>query len=378
MNAVMKYYLYLLLLLTISCKSKTTTNTRETATSERIVKLTPEQQKTARIAMSKPQVQSISSTVRVSGKIDVPPQNLVSVSVPLGGYLKYTKLLPGMHLKKGEVIALLEDQQYIQLQQDYLMTRARLEAAETEFQRQKELNASKASSDKVYQQARAEYQSLKINLSALAEKLRLVNINPSTLSENSLSRSIRLYAPFDGFVSKVNVNTGKYVDPSDVLFELVDPNDIHLNLKVFEKDLPLLAIGQKLVAFTNAHPDKKYNCTIILISKDVGADRTAEVHCHFLDYDKTLLPGMYMNAVIELASHEVLAIPEAAVVNFEGKSYVFRALGGGEFEMVEVVTGEKENGMLAVQNRSDLEGKDIVTAGAYTLLMTLKNKAEEE
>jgi cobalt-zinc-cadmium efflux system membrane fusion protein len=60
----------------------------------------------------------------VNGKIDVPPQNMVSISVPLGGYLKSTKLLEGMHISKGEVIAIMEDQQYIQLQQDYLTAKA--------------------------------------------------------------------------------------------------------------------------------------------------------------------------------------------------------------------------------------------------------------
>jgi len=96
-----------------------------------------------------------------------------------------------------------------------------------------------------------EYKTQKFSVSALAEKLRLININPETLNESNLSRSINMYSSIDGFVSKVNVNIGKYVNPADILFELINPEDIHLNLKVFEKDLDKLAIGQKLFTYNN-------------------------------------------------------------------------------------------------------------------------------
>ena len=235
-----------------------------------------------------------------------------------------------------------------------------------------------ASSDKVLQQAKAEYGSLKISLSALAEKLKLININPATLTESSLSRNINLYAPFNGYVSKVNLNIGKYVTPSDVIFELVNPEDIHLNLIVFEKDLVMLSVGQKLIAYTNSNPDQKYNCEIILISKDISRDRTAEVHCHFEKYDHNLLPGMYMNAEIELKNKNVSAIPEKAVIAYGGKDYLFFETGEGTYQMKEVTTGDRESEGVEVVNENDFIGKQIVVEGAYTLLMNLKNTSEEE
>jgi cobalt-zinc-cadmium efflux system membrane fusion protein len=341
------------------------------------VTLTNAQFKSANISSHKLETKSISGIVKLNGKIDVPPQNLISISVPLGGYLKSTKLLPGMRLSKGEVIAVLEDQQYIQLQEDYLITKSKLEFAEQEFERQKELNKSKSTSDKAFQQAKADFQNLRISLQSLAEKLKLININPRNLTENSISRSITLTAPFNGFVSNVNVNIGKYVNPTDVLFELVDPTDIHLNLKVFEKDLIKLAIGQKLVAYSNSDSDKKFECEIILISQAISEDGSAEVHCHFSKYDKSLFPGMYMNVEIELKSNQVLAVEEEAIVSFEGKNYVFVKQGKKTFEMLEVEVGTKENGWVEVLNNTNFDGKEIVSKGAYTLLMTLKNKAEE-
>lgn len=366
------------LIMMVSCQKKENTNSASAAP-ENIISLTQAQYKNAQIETSEASMRNLTSTLRVNGIIDVPPQNMVSVSMPLGGYLKSTRLLPGMHIVKGEVIATLEDQQYINLQQDYLATRSKLVYAQKEFERQRDLNKSQASSDKVYQMAEAEYQNLRIALSALTEKLKLISINPSKLSEGNISKSVNIYAPISGFVSKVNVNIGKYVNPTDVLFELVNPDDIHLNLKVFEKDVTRLTVGQKLFAFTNSQPDQKHPCEIILISKDLSTeDHTVEVHCHFNDYDKTLLPGMYMNAEIELKNNQVPAIPESAVVNYEGKDYIFVMKDSLHYELLPITIAVQSEGWVSLTNPELLSNQKIVTKGAYTLLMQMKNKAEEE
>lgn len=347
--------------------------------SENTIALTDAQFKSAGIELGKLEKRDISTILKLNGKIDVPPQNMVSVSMPLGGFLKSTKLLPGMHIKKGEIIATMEDQQYIQLQQEFLTAKSKLTFIENEYNRQKELNQSKASSDKFFQQTEMEYKNQKIMVSSLGEKLQLINVNPESLNESSLSRTINLYSSIDGFVSKVNVNIGKYVSPTDILFELINPEDIHLNLKVFEKDLDKLSIGQKLVTYNNNQLDKKYPCEIILISQDLSADRSADVHCHFNDYDKTLLPGMYMNAEIEIRTRNSLSINEDAIVSFEGKNFVFISTGKNQFELLEIKKASTENNFTEVASidKRDLSSFQFVTKGAYSLLMQMKNKSEE-
>lgn len=380
MKSIMKIYIAIITLFALTaCGGKKSQEpvSDSAQTSRNVVQLTNEQLKTAEISLGKIEEKNISSIVKVNGKIDVPPQNMVSVSIPLGGYLKSTKLLPGMHLNKGEVIAVMEDQRYIELQQDYLSSKSKLKYADAELKRQQELNKNQAASDKVLQQAELEFQTQKINLNALSEKLKMLGLNPQSLTEEAISKSINIYSPIDGYVSKVNVNIGKFVNPTDVLFELVNPTDIHLNLMVFEKDLDKLAIGQKLVAYTNNKPEDKHPCEIILISKDLSDDRTAEVHCHFEDYDKTLLPGMYMIAEIEVKSHDTFVVNEDAVVNYEGSNFIFVVYSANSFEMKNVETGVKENGIIEIRNGAAFKDAEVVTKNAYTLLMALKNKSEE-
>lgn len=359
-------------------KSQTEVKSKETP-AETTVQLTDAQVKNAGIAIGKPELRNISSSLKVSGAIDVPPQNIVSISVPLGGYLKSSKLLPGMHVTKGQTIAVMEDPQYIQLQQDYLTAKTRLAFAEQEYNRQKELNLSKASSDKVFQQAQTEYSSQQILVKSLSEKLKLININPQKLSVSNISRSIYIPSPINGFVSKVNVNIGKYTSPSEVLFEIINPADIHLALDIFEKDVNKLFIGQKLLAYTNNNPTKKYPCEIILIGKDFSDDRAVKVHCHFLDYDKSLIPGTFMNADVELQNNNAYVLPSDAIVSYENKNYVFLERGKNLFEMTEVTTGSTQNAFteIAVNSTKALIEKQIVVKGAYSLLMKMKNTSDE-
>lgn len=375
-----KAFLIIISVALLSCKGNKEANkeAQTTTDSSAFIQLTEQQEKNGNIVLGTLSHKSISSVLKVTGKIDVPPQNMVSVSFPLGGYLRSTKLLPGMHLKKGEVIAVLEDQQFIQMQQDFLTANAKQSFLENEYNRQKELNASKATSDKIFQQSEADYKSNRIMIRSLEEKLRLIGLNPELLNETSISRSVNVLSPIDGFVSKVNVNIGKYINPSEVMFELVNPTDIHLNLTIFEKDIAQISIGQNVLAYTNANPEKKYPCEVILIGKDISIDRSIEVHCHFDKYDKSLVPGMFMNGLIEIKNQDMPALPEESVVQFEGKSFVFVSHGKNQFEMIEVETGEHDKGMISiVSSKKPLESMSVVEKGAYTLLMAMKNSGEE-
>ncbi|WP_113662311.1 efflux RND transporter periplasmic adaptor subunit [Pedobacter nanyangensis] len=376
----MKYPLYLGIIaiaLTFACNSKPETQKEVEATvNENEVSLTPAQAEHIQLQTGQVAFGEINETLKLQGKIDVPPQNLVSVSIPLGGYLKATKMLPGTQVSKGQVIAVMEDPQYIQLQQDYLNVNNKLSYATKELARQKELNLSKANSDKTLQQAETEYQNLKVEHAALIEKLKLININASQLNEGKISKSVNIYSPISGYVSKVNVNIGKYVMPSDVILELINPSDIHLNLTIFEKDLPKIGIGQTVIAFTNVKPEVKYETKVILVSHNVDEGGSSEVHCHFEKYDKSLVPGMYMNAELQFANQKVQFVPEEAVVSFENKDYVFVQTAVRKFVMQEVQVGETSAGKTAIT--TDLKGKQLAIKGAYSLLMKLKNTGDEE
>ena len=174
------------LLFLVSCDQNKHTEVIQTpakadSTTRQGVWFTGQQLRSVGIAVGYPERQTVSGVLTLQGTVSIPPQGTVSVSFPLGGYLKSTDMLAGMVVRKGQVLAKLEDMQYIQLQQDYLTANERFLLAESEYNRQRDLNATKASSDKVYQQAKAEMESQRILRNALGQKLNLIGINPANL-----------------------------------------------------------------------------------------------------------------------------------------------------------------------------------------------------
>lgn len=343
-----------------------------------IVQLTPEQLTTAGIETGIVEKKTINSELKVNGMVDVPPQNIVSVSFPLGGYLKTSKLLPGMHVNRGEVIAIMEDPALVQLQQDYLMAQARLVYLEQDLARQRMLNENKVNADKVYQQAQADHTAQKVLVKGLGEKLRLIGMNPDKLTENSISRSVPVYSPINGFVSKVNVNIGKYVNPADVLFELINPDDMHAALTVFEKDIARVKPHQQVMVTFVDEPDREYECEVLLVTRNVDADRSALVHCHFEKQPDRLLPGMFLNARIMVSNVNALVVPDEAVVRYGNTEYVLQEESAGRFRLLPVETGARQGGQVEISSKEvQLEGKKIIVRNPYPALSQLKNAAEE-
>lgn len=363
----------------LSCENKQNTTAEIISTdTANVLQLSDEQLTSFTLSTTALVEKVLSETLKLNGKITVPPQHLVSVSSALGGYVKSTKLRPGMHFKKGEVIAVLEDNQFIQLQQDYLTVKVQLQNSESEYRRQQDLNQSKASSDKTYLQAKTDYEILQISQRSLEEKLRLVHINPAQLTLANIQQTAAIYAPFDGFVAQVFVNVGKYVSPSDVLFELVNPRDLYLTIQVFEKDLHKIKVDQPVLAYTNSNTSEKHVGNVVVIGKNILTDGALEVHVRLTGNKTQLIPGRYMNAEIEVPNNMVWAVPEESVVAYEGKSYLFEVVGKNKFKMIVVQTGNSGNGWVEIVDSVPLKGKNIVERGAYTLLMALKNKGEEE
>jgi cobalt-zinc-cadmium efflux system membrane fusion protein len=345
------------------------------------VELTDEQYKVAHVTLGRIEMKMLSGTIKVNGMLDVPPQNLVSVSVPMGGFLKSTELLQGMKVKKGEVIAVIQNADYIQVQQDYMDSKSQLEFLEAEYKRQEELAKEQVNSQKALLLAKTQYQSMMAKTSGLRSKLALLGINVNQVESGNFQNSISLYAPINGYVTQVNVNIGMYVNPTDVMFKIVDTEHLHAELTVFEKDVPKLKIGQK-VRFTLANETAERTATVYLIGREIREDRTVRIHCHLDKEDMELLPGMYLKAYVEAGTQSVTALPDKAIVSFEGNDYVFLEVasekkGMHRFKMVRVIKGVNELGYTELQLPKDLSTESsIAIDGAYDILSKMKNSEE--
>ena len=364
--------------LLFSCSKKEETVTQETyAISGDQITLTDLQKKTAGIETTTLSNENIANKILLTGQINVPPTGMAGVSSSTGGIVKTARFVPGNYVTRGQTLAVVENPELARLQQEYLQSKSNLGYAQKDYSRQKYLNKYQASSDKVTQKAANEAQSQGAAVRGIESQLRSYGISPGSVSTGNIRKSVAVVAPISGYISRVNATIGQYVSSADVLYEIVNNGQTHLVLKVFEKDLNKISVGQKVYAFTNQNPEKKYAATVKLIGKDFAPDRSVLIHCDLIDKDESLIPGTFMNAEIEVNAEEGFVIPDDAIVTWEGKQYVFEELKPKTYKMFPVTIGNSENGLTELLN-FDVKNanKAFVTKGAYHLLMALKNVEE--
>lgn len=365
-------------------KPAAATNTVEVLP-EGIVELREDQIKLANIELGSVAMESLGNILKVNGIISVAPQNFATVCMPLGGFIKTTTLLPGNSVTKGQVLAVIDNQEFVDVQQSYLEAKNRLTFAEADFKRHTDLYKNDVYSEQNVQQVTVEYKNLKALVKSLEQKLILIGINPDQLREDNISSTVNLLSPITGFLKAVNINIGKYVSPTEVLFEIVNNDKLFLELTLFEKDADKVIRGQNVKFYIN-NETETHEAVVTQTGKSVGQDRTFMVYANVSSVCKNLLPGMYVNALISETGTKVTALPTDAVVSFDDKDYIFAfernkeeaGKAFTEYRMVEVKKGVSGSGFteITLPDGFNMVTAKIVTKGAYSLLSAMKNAGE--
>ncbi|MDW8272240.1 MAG: efflux RND transporter periplasmic adaptor subunit [Bacteroidota bacterium] len=340
--------------------------------------LSAEQRRTAGIQVDSPRMGTLARRITLRGTIELPPQNRITVTFPLGGIVRSIAVLPGAFVRRGQIIATVEGTQLIELQEQYLTARVLAEQAEREYQRQRDLAQQEATSERMLREAEATMRQRRIAVRALAERLRLVGIEPLQLHDTAISRAIPVRSPCDGYVATIAVQTGQVIHPEQALVELVDVSDVHLVLRAFERDVTALQPGQRLIATVGDDPRNRFSAQIVTIGHVLDSTRSVELHCHFDRYDhQRIRPGMYARADVDIEQPLGYVLPAEAVVAWDNADYVFAPQSNG-FRMlpVEVLARRSDSVLVRAAQSHSLPAR-VVMRGAYWLLMQLKNSSQE-
>lgn len=372
----------------LSCgdPQRETVSKDEPAESQTVL-LTHEQWKNAGITLGKIERRYMAEMLQVNGKIEVPPSHNVSISVPYGGFIKTMVLLPGSVVKKHEVLFSIENPDFIEIQQQYLENLSRRDFLKVEKERQAQLFSENVVSAKAYQQAESEYLMNEARIKGLEEKLRLIGLNPEEIRKGRIFSSVQIFSPIDGIVSDVYANVGKYINPKDVVMDITNTEDLHVELELYEKDMARVRKGQAIYFYLPAVPDSIMEAYVHLVGATVREDRSVTIHGHLHRPYAHLRPGMYVMASIEIDKRSCWAVPESALVRYRGRYYIFVFKGeklSGEkkmhcFSMMEINKGAEENGWVEIMI-PQIQRPDtftIATQGSVILLAQLKNKEEE-
>lgn len=387
--------------------NKTATNDPTKADStkkeEGIAEVTSAQMKAVGIDTGAIEQKNLTSVVKANGQLTVPPQNKAVVNALVGGVIKRINVVEGQQVKKGQVMVVIENPDFIRLQQDYLTSADNIVYLQQEYERQKVLKEADAGIGKVYQQASANLAAEQSKLRTLASQLQQIHINPSRLQKGNLITQVPVLAPISGTVGKITLSLGAYTDASSPIMEIVNNNIIYAELQVFEQDIAKVKTGQEVsFSFTNQN-DKEVSGKVSGINKSFdAANKSAVVHTMLSNAASlNLIAGQYVTALIQTGKQLVSAVPKDAIVKANDKSYIF-ILEGIEnepvkrdandketaknttqlkyrFKMIEVITGVEESGYVQISLLEELEpGTVIARKGAFYIYSSMQSTETDD
>jgi RND family efflux transporter MFP subunit len=366
------------------------------------VSLTEEQIKNIGIELGRIEEKQLTSSLKANGTLKVPNQNKASISSVYSGVIKSLLVQPGNTVKKGQLIAKIANPDFLQVQSQYLSVVSKISLAEMEVKRQRELNAGNAGALKNLQAAEAELKTLQTLKASLSQQIQLMGINPASISNGKLASLISLTSPINGVVSDVKVQMGSYVDASTVVAEVVDNSQLHLDLFVYEKDLPKLKNGQVIHFNLTNNPGKEYDAQIFSLGSSFeGESKAVSVHAKVLGDKTGLIDGMNITAAISLNKATMPAVPNDAIVSTGGRDYIFMLSEAymqksrqdsssqkidviakenvRNFEKIPVVKGTSDIGYTEITLLKEIpEDAKIVVKGAFFVLAKMTNTGEHD
>jgi cobalt-zinc-cadmium efflux system membrane fusion protein len=326
---------------------------------------------------------NLGASLKVNGQLELPPQNMASVSAIIGGRVQSVSVVEGDFVKKGQVIATLNNPEFISMQRAYLAAKSNLTYLEKDYVRKKELEKEGITSARAFQESEAAYFNAKADLNAAKATLNLLGVNTAQADKGVISASIPVVAPIQGYIQKIEINIGKSVAPEQEMFEIVDNNFLHLGLNVFEKDIEKLGMGQKIAFTLSTRPNKIYEAEIFALGKAFDLDtRSVKVHAKIIGTHEGLLTGMFVEARIATDSKMVDALPDEAFVNEKGLDYVFVQREKDKedivLEKIQVIKGVSDLGFSEVMFTNPITKNDLIVIKSAYYVNAELNKGEFE
>ncbi|MFN4145889.1 MAG: efflux RND transporter periplasmic adaptor subunit [Runella sp.] len=347
-----------LALFLVSCNNNSTSTTetpQETAPTE--LKLTTDQEKNFGITLGEAKTSEVYDEIVLNGSVETLPQQTASVSFQLSGVVKSIEVVAGSLIKKGGILATVESLELIQLQEEYWKTISQLTFANQERQRQATLSQEDIGAKRKLQQAETDYQTLEVTKQALEAKLLAVGLNPQSLQSNQIIRRLAITAPIGGSVEKIHANVGMSVKPGETLFEIINTTGARVVLKVFEKDIPRIQVGQTV----------KLESGLATITQ---MGNVFDVNTRSLNiYARTnarLLAGQFVTGKVEVAPRQAYVLPESAVVRTGETAHIFLKYPPNIYRPIDIKTGVSQNGFVEVIFTQKV-ALPIVLTGAQTL-----------
>ncbi len=266
----------------------------------------------------------------VQGKVVVLSHSQAELSSPLAGVVEQIVTKEGAQVSKGQVLITVRSLDFIQLQQDYMAAAAELRFATLEYTRQQALKLERVGAEMELQQSTLRNQAALAKVKALAAKLNTIGINPALLDDAekaTVQPLITIHAPFSGYVTQLPAIIGTRADPNVPLIHIVNLNDLHADLYIFEKDVNNIRVGQAVTTEFTSQSIPPISGEIEYIGRTVSpVERAVVAHVHLTaPTGYIVLPEMAVRARLKTrtSSSPVSTLPASAIVKEDEQAFAY-------------------------------------------------------
>lgn len=370
-------------------KSKAETNEQETHEEEvdfDNIPLSAKQVNAVNMKMGEVTPRGLDATIKVNGALVLRAQNMGEVSSLMGGIVKEILVKDGQSVRKGQVVATIENTDVVSLQREYFSACKECQMAKLEQERQKTLAQNGGGVKKNLQQAEKQYLVAQANLTGMGRQLSQIGISPSMVAKGHFTTVFPLRAPISGTISQVTATVGSFADMQTPLMKIRNNAAVECDLNVFEKDINKVKVGDKVLLSLTNQPGVNVSGHVYGMNQYFN-DGTKSVAVH-VKLDATrgvkLFDGMYVSGQIATGRQLCNTLPSKAIVTVDGKDYIFalnKAPQGGEysFSRHEVTKGVSQDGYTEVSLCKHIKkGQKIVVDNAFYLASLTGEHGEED
>ncbi len=339
------------------------------------VKMTSEVQKQNGVVVAAATRQRLAGAISATGKVEANADRIAHVSPRISGKIVAVKASLGDSVATGQTLVTLDSVELGEALSRYHQSKTKLALAQSNMDRVKSLVEKKIAARKDILQAETDFKTAQTELHTDEERLSLYGVSPASLGgENHRKPLLPVRSPIGGIITEKHAIVGELADPSRSLYTVADLSSVWVLVDINEKDLAKVHRGQTATVTVGAFPDNKFRGRITYIADVVDeATRTVKARIEVANSGRKLKPEMFATVELALAADAppVVAVPEDALQDLDGKKVVFVAENEAEFKARQVQTGRTAGGMVEIVSGLK-EGERYAVKGSFILKSELK------
>ncbi|ABB33713.1 efflux transporter, RND family, MFP subunit [Geobacter metallireducens RCH3] len=342
---------------------------------EGTIKMTAEVQKQNGVAVAPAQKQRLAGAISATGKVEANADRIAHVSPRISGKIVSVRASLGDGVAAGQPLVTLDSVELGEALNRYHQSKTRLALAQSNMDRIKALVEKKIAARKDILQAETDYKMAQTELHTDEERLSLYGVSTSDLGKaNHRKPLLPVRSPIGGIITEKHAIVGELADPSKSLYTVADLSSVWVMVDINEKDLVKIHRGQTAAVTVSAFPDLKLKGRITYIADLVDeSTRTVKARVEVANPGRKLKPEMFATIELTLAADAppVLAVPEDALQDLDGKKVLFIAEKDSEFAARPVQTGRAAGGLVEIVSGLK-EGENYAVKGSFILKSEIK------